>query len=209
MPSPGGGYCALRRLALPCELGGQVMPVITSYSFANSVSGALNTAVTAGDQARPTVVAKTTNNDWFAAWESGGSAIHASLRDQNGAEDIAYGALNTTSPATDPDVAGLTINSRIALVYTAGAAGATNIVGRVSSLASSGEAFVAGEFLISTDFTGPHTNADVATLGGVTDPFAVTWERQAAVGQPRHPHDRRAAGRHAPGAGGRDRGRGR
>jgi len=157
------------------------MPVITSYSLANSVSGALNTAVTAGDQARPTVVGKG-SSEWFAAWESGGSVIHASLRDQNGAEQIAYGALNTTSPASDPEVAELTINKRIALVYTAGTAGATNIVGRVSSLLSSGDNFVADEFLISTDFTGPHTNADVARLGGTTDPFAVTWERQAAVG---------------------------
>ena len=157
------------------------MPVITSYSLANSVSGALNTAVTAGDQARPTVVGKG-SSEWFAAWESGGSVIHASLRDQNGAEQIAYGALNTTSPASDPEVAELTINTRIALVYTAGTAGATNIVGRVSSLLSSGDNFVADEFLISTDFTGPHTNADVARLGGTTDPFAVTWERQAAVG---------------------------
>jgi hypothetical protein len=159
------------------------MPIITSYSFVNSVSGALNTLVTAGDQARPTVAARSINGEWFAAWESGGVAvIHASNRNPNGAEDIAYGQLNQTSSATDPDVAGLTINGRIALVYTAGLAGATNIVGRVSSLNSFGDDFVADEFVISTDFTGPHTNADVATLGGATDPFAVTWERQAAVG---------------------------
>jgi len=143
------------------------MPVITSYSLANSVSGALNTFVTAGDQARPTVHVK--GNDWFAAWESG-------------AEDIAYGSLNQTSPATDPEVAELTIDERIALVYTAGSAGATNIVGRVSSGIFSGDTFTAPEFTISTDFTGPHTNADVVRLGPATDPFAVTWERQVAAG---------------------------
>ena len=53
------------------------MPIITSYSLANSVSGALNTLVTAGDQARPTVVARSINGDWFAAWDTGGAVIHA------------------------------------------------------------------------------------------------------------------------------------
>jgi len=182
------------------------MPVITSYSLANSVSGALNTFVTAGDQARPTVHVK--GNDWFAAWESGGSVIHAAKRDQDGAEDIAYGSLNQTSPATDPEVAELTIDERIALVYTAGSAGATNIVGRVSSGIFSGDTFTAPEFTISTDFTGPHTNADVVRLGPATDPFAVTWERQVAAGN-RDILATRPAERHAPGAGGGGLDRGR
>ena len=34
------------------------MPIITSYSLTNSVTGALNTFVTTGDQARPSVEEK-------------------------------------------------------------------------------------------------------------------------------------------------------
>jgi hypothetical protein len=182
------------------------MPVITSYSLANSVSGALNTFVTAGDQARPTVHVK--GNDWFAAWESGGSVIHAAKRDQDGAEDIAYGSLNQTSPATDPEVAELTIDERIALVYTAGSAGATNIVGRVSSGIFSGDTFTAPEFTISTDFTGPHTNADVAA--GSSDRSVRRHLGAPGRGrQSRYPGDARPAERHAPGAGGGGLDRGR